>query len=159
MVEFAFVGVLIILLLLGIVILGFLLSFKQNITQAAAEGARSVVGIQDDPTTPPVADGAVMRDERDDLVSQTLDTVVAEYTDTGCGSSGISCEWKIHPCSVDTSDFDLLVDNRSTGADECITVRVAFANSGDTRIFPQIPLISNLEPDTIASQSTARLVT
>ena len=151
MVEFAFVGVIVILLLLGVVIMGFLLSFKQNITQAAAEGARAVVGIADDPTTPGV-------DERDTLVDSTLDTVVAEYTDSGCGSSGMSCQWKIHSCTADTSDFAALPDDRP-GNNECITVRVEFANSGSSRIFPQIPLISNIEPDTIASQSTARLVT
>lgn len=151
MVEFAFVGVLLVVLLLGIVVMGFLLSFKQNITQAAAEGARAVVGITDDPTTASV-------DERDPLVESTLDSVVASYTDNGCGSSGIQCLWKIHACTDDTSDFTILTDSRP-GTDECITVRVEFANQGDTRIFPPIPLISALEPETIASQSTARLQT
>ena len=150
MVEFAFVGVLVTMLLLGVVILGFLLSFKQNITQAAAEGARAVVGIQDIPSTPD--------DERDALVDSTLNSVVASYTDTGCSSSGIQCHWKIHSCADDTSNFAVLADSRP-GTDECITVRVEFANSGDTRIFPRIPLISGIEPETIASQSTARLQT
>lgn len=153
MVEFAFVGVLLILLLLGIVVMGLLLSFKQNITQAAAEGARSVVGVVDDPATPPPTD------ERDTEVEATLNTVVAEYTDSGCGTSGISCQWKIHPCTADTSDFDLLLDDRLSNQPECITVRVEFANSGSTRLLPKIPLISNLEPETLASQSTGRLRT
>lgn len=151
MVEFAFIGVLAILLLLGIVMMGYLLSFKQNITQAAAEGARSVVGVvnEADPDEP---------DERDPIILSTLDSVVASYTDSGCDSSGIECQWKIHACTDPTDDFDALADTRP-GSDECITVRVRYDNTGPTRIFPPIPLISSLEPDTIASQSTARLIT
>ena len=41
MVEFAFVGVLLVVLLFGIINMGVLLSFKQNLTQAASESARS----------------------------------------------------------------------------------------------------------------------
>lgn len=147
--EFAIVGVLLILLLLAIVSLGLVLSFKQNITQAAAEGARAAVGIVDLPGTPD--------DERDVRVSATLDQVVSEYSD-GCGTDGVTCGWKIHPCTADPSDFDALVDSRP-GSDECITVRVEFANSGATRLLPELPLISAFEPDELSAQSTARLET
>ena len=41
MVEFAFVGLLFVLFLTGIISFGLILSFKQNLTQAAAEGARA----------------------------------------------------------------------------------------------------------------------
>lgn len=160
MVEFAFVGVLLVVLLLGIVVMGLLLSFKQNITQAAAEGARSVVGIADDPSTPAAYDGASWTgDERDALVQETLDSVVSSHTDSGCGSSGMSCLWKIHDCTVPTGDFAAIPNDNRPGSNECITVRVVFDNTGDSKIFPAIPLISNMEPETIASQSTARLVT
>jgi Flp pilus assembly protein TadG len=159
MVEFAFVGLFLVLLILGIVVLGVLLSFKQSITQAAAEGARAVVGISDDPLTPAAHNGTTWTgDERDPLVQSTLDSVVSSYTDAGCGSSGMTCVWKIHSCDEDTSDFVALPDDRP-GNNECITVRVTFDNTGDARIFPPIPLVSSMEPETITSQSTARLQT
>lgn len=159
MVEFAFVGVLVILLLLGVVAMGLLLSFKQSITQATAEGARSVVGILDDPATEddPLTP-EYENDERDDLVLSTLDSVVSSHTDAGCETSGMDCEWKIHSCAEDTNDFNTLPDDRP-GSDECITVKVTFDNTGEHRPLPYIPLISTMEPDTISSQSTARLQT
>src|SRR5689334_15489184 len=40
-VEMAFVGSLLVFLLFGIVAFGYLMAFRQNLTQAAAEGARA----------------------------------------------------------------------------------------------------------------------
>lgn len=152
--EFALVGIFLSFLLIAIIGMGFLISFKQNITQAAAEGARSVALYVDTDADPAI-------DTRDNKIQETMAAVVGEYTNGGCADrgvevDGITCDWKIHSCADNTSDFAALADSRP-GVNECVTVRVVFANSGSSRLLPELPIISMVEPKTLSSQSTARL--
>jgi len=156
MVEFAFVGVLLVVLLFGIINMGVLLSFKQNLTQAASESARAVVGVADDSGTP--------IDERYEAVDAALADTLSDH-DKDCGgtpgtaayatTSGVNCLRKIHACGDDTAQFAFITE----AADgECLTVRITFDNSGPHRLMPAFPLIANMEPDTMSSQTTVRLV-
>lgn len=164
MVEFAFVGVLLVVLLFGIINMGVLLSFKQNLTQAASESARAVVGVADDPDTTSAVHP--YDDERYEVVDQALEDTVGDHDQT-CGTpgedtstavpgGGLTCLRKIHDCAADTSVFAAITPDRTTG--RCLTVRIIFDNSGSNRLMPAFPLIANLEPDTMSSQTTVRLV-
>lgn len=155
MVEFAFVGVLLVVLLFGIINMGVLLSFKQNLTQAASESARAVIGVDDKDTT--------VVDERYEVVDAALQDTIADHGKT-CGTpgeyeyvspSGVTCLRKIHACGANTDNFTAIAPDATGG---CLTVRVVFDNSGDHRLMPAFPLIASMEPDTMSSQTTVRLV-
>lgn len=156
MVEFAFVGVLLVVLLFGIINMGVLLSFKQNLTQAASESARAVVGVPDDDTTP--------ADERYAVVDAALQDTVSDHDKT-CGTpgetkasavpaGGMTCLRMVHACGTTKVDYSTLTPAPGGG---CITVRVEFDNTGSNRIMPAFPLIAALEPETMSSQTTIRL--
>lgn len=80
--EFSLVVVLLVLLLFGIITFGYILSFKQGLTQAAAEGARAaaVVSVADAPT---VAEAAA------------ADSVDA--FDRECNVGALTCTFDIDP--------------------------------------------------------------
>lgn len=164
MVEFAFVGVLLVVLLFGIINMGVLLSFKQNLTQAASESARAVVGVADDPATTQLTEP--FKDERYKVVDEALNATVADH-DQSCGTpgestatavpaGGMTCLRKIHDCAANTSNFGAITADRATG--RCLTVRITFDNSGSNRLMPAFPLIAAMEPETMSSQTTVRLV-
>lgn len=150
MVEFAFVGVLFALFLFGIINMGVLLSFKQNLTQSASEAARSAVAVTDSDPDPAV-------DDRYDVVDAALDDVLSDF-DRSCGTGGVECFRKIHDCAeADGRDYSAITED--TGADPaCMTVRLEYDNTGAGRIMPSIPLISAIEPDSMSSQTTVRLI-
>ena len=52
LVEFALVFALFVLVIYAVISFGVILAAKNNITHAAAEGARSAIGVVDDPGTP-----------------------------------------------------------------------------------------------------------
>lgn len=54
LVEFALVFPIFVLVILGLVSFGMMLALKQGVTNAAADGARSVVGVVDNTATPAV---------------------------------------------------------------------------------------------------------
>lgn len=170
MVEFAFVGVLLVVLLFGIINMGVLLSFKQNLTQAASESARAGIAVRLDPTDDTATTTAQepWDDERYEIVDQALNDTVSDH-DKSCGQpgesatspgtssvGGMTCLRKIHLCSEPTDDFDLIAVDRASG--DCLTVRIVFDNTGSNRIMPAFPLIAAMEPDTMSSQTTIRLV-
>ena len=170
MVEFAFVGVLLVVLLFGIINMGVLLSFKQNLTQAASESARSGIAVQNDTAndTPSNTAAEPFNDERYIVVDKTLNDTVGDHDKSCCtpgestGSPGFSsvggmtCLRKIHDCAASTDDFTAIAVDRVDG--DCLTVRIEFDNTGSNRIMPAFPLIAALEPDTMSSQTTIRLV-
>lgn len=169
MVEFAFVGVLLVVLLFGIINMGVLLSFKQNLTQAASESARAGIAVALDTTNDTPANTAVepFSDERYAVVDKALNDTVADH-DKSCGqprewsatptsTDGMTCLRKIHDCAdPNIDDFELIVPDRADG--DCLTVRIVYDNRGSARLMPAFPLIAAMEPDTMSSQTTIRLV-
>ena len=96
LVEFAIASVVLLVLLFGIISYGYLLSFKQGLTQAAAEGARA---------------GAVGTD-----VAAAVARSVGAYNRT-CNTGGLTCKsetaaWPPVPYAC--------------GASTCITVTVSY---------------------------------
>ncbi len=151
LVEFALVAVLFFSLLFGIINMGILLAFKQNMTQAASESARAAIAVVDSAATPTI-------DERRAVALASLAGSVTEFN-RACGSTA-DCQVKIHDCAASTSNFAAISDAPigSDPADPCLTTYVQFDNTGSDRILPPFPFISQLEPDTLESQTTVRLV-
>src|SRR6476661_11280797 len=99
LVEMAMVGVLLVVLLFGIVAFGYLMGFRQNMVQAAAEGARR---------------GAVATPG-----SQASTEALSGATDAvqsfgqNCGVGGMACTVSIGACS-----------NKPTA--QCVTVKLDY---------------------------------
>lgn len=84
-VEFALVAPLLLLLLFGIISYGYMLSFRQAISQGAAEGARAAA------VAPPGSDyGAV--------ATAAVTEALSSYQDVSCGTAAVSCQVTVDPC-------------------------------------------------------------
>src|SRR3954469_22122219 len=82
LVEMSIAGILLVFLLLGVVMFGFLMSFKQNMTQAAAEGVRA--GAVSDH---PVPDG-----------TDASDQAIKSFLTNGCSATGMTCDIRVLSC-------------------------------------------------------------
>ena len=100
LVEFAIASVILLTLLFGIISYGYVLSFKQGITQAAAEGARAAAVGGDAATAVGRSVSAFKRTCNTGGLSCTYSTLAA---DTGCTANGdcmrvqVSYDWKNYP--------------------------------------------------------------
>ncbi len=159
MVEFAFVMVLFFTLIFGIIDFGVLLAFKQNMTQSASEAARASIAVVDKPATDSI-------DERKEVAVASMEAAMTEF-DRQCFSTAY-CMVQIHDCDLDpvfsdavkAEDRATMVAPDPTPVEEnaCLSTRIEFDNTGDGRILPPFPIISKFEPDTLASQTTVKLV-
>lgn len=147
LVEFAFLAVLLCLLLFGIINFGLILSFKQDMTRAAAEGARA---------------GAVVYRPNDDDAERAAATYAATRQATEqavdgfnqeCDVDGLACHINLHSCATDVAPGT--PDNPSSTGD-CVTVELVY-DYDQHPLLPEIPLLSAVLPDTIRDRSVARL--
>ncbi len=128
-VEFALVVPLLLVLVFGIISYGYMLSFRQAISQGAAEGARS---------------GAVWASaydagqdaQRRAAATTSVDEALKSYG-VGC-SAGATCTVTIAPC----------------GTAKCVKVVVSYPY-GAKPLTPKIPLVPL--PSTLSYTSTARV--
>lgn len=135
-VEFAMVAVLLFMLLFGIIGFGVMFSFKQTLTQAANEAARSAA-VQQGTTA-----------QKQAAAQQSVQAF--EAWGRNCSHPGMSsCASGItvHDCGG-TTDTAALPD--------CITVRLSY-DYGSYPIVPNLPFIGALLPDTVQSTATAQL--
>jgi Flp pilus assembly protein TadG len=133
LVEFSLVAVLLFLVIYGIISFGLLLSFKQDLTRAAAEGARA---------------GAVavpVDDAVGDAVAATNEAV--EGFGKSCGEGGMTC-------TVSPATFDC--DGSGPGDAKCVEVTLQYDNEADP-VTPPFPLLSAFMPDTLEATSVARV--
>jgi Flp pilus assembly protein TadG len=134
--EFALVAVLLFTLIFGIIQYGFMLSFKQDMTRSAAEGARAGA------IAFPVGDALAAAQEA------TMDA--AEQTGKSCSTTngvdsdgdGLSCSVTVTPCVTSTGN--------------CVNVELKYDQDGHPLV-GAIPLLSQLPPDTLTSKSVARV--
>jgi Flp pilus assembly protein TadG len=122
------VGIILLFLLLGIIAFGFLMGFRQNMVQAAAEGARR--GAVEDSGTAKVAAESGAQD------------AVGAFGQT-CNSGGMKCTATVASCTNKTSV-------------NCVTVRIEYDYSGHP-ILPSLPFIDQFMPSTIITQSVAEI--
>jgi Flp pilus assembly protein TadG len=137
LVEFAFVGLLFVLLLTGIISFGLILSFKQNLTQAAAEGARAGA------TAPRIE--AVTR-------ATTATNNAVDSFDKTCGAGGLACQIQEHDCGLPPATPWV----NDPAIDDCITVEVVY-DYESFPIIPNFPILSAMYPEELSSSSTSEL--
>ena len=135
-VEFAIASVLLLVLLFGIIEFGYVLSFKQGLTQAAAEGARV---------------GAVGGDSA--AIAAAVSKATGAFNKT-CNTGGLTCKddqgrW--------TSSTPTPGPSPSTcGSYTCITIEVSY-DWKNYPLLPKFPGLGLILPDTLKSKSVARV--
>ncbi len=140
LVEFAMVLVPLSLMVFGIIVYGYLMSFRQNMTAAAAEGARA---------------GAVVPADGPNVYTTAISRAT-QATNKALGSFGQSCDGAKMTC-------DIHVNSAGTGdclnsSVPCITVKVTYHYSS-YKLLPDIPLVSAALPNDFVSSSSAQLNT
>ncbi len=137
MVEFAFVVVLLIMLLYGIITYGLILAAQATVTQAAADGARA--GIVASSTAVATAEAQAGTD-------------VGWMGKGTCGTSAtiITCVATTEPCPSNG-------DNLS-GDNTCLSVTVSY-NYASSPLFPEMPGLGVITPSTISSTDVLQLST
>lgn len=130
-VEFALVAPLLILLVFGVVSYGYMLSFRQALSQGAAEGARA---------------GAVWPVGYDATQDVARVAAARARVDEALGSYGVSCTTTGVVCAIEVVDCD-------TGS-KCLAVSVTYPY-GSRPLTPDVPLVPM--PDNLTYSSEARL--
>ncbi len=141
LVEFALVVTLLSTLLLGIIVFGILLSKRQVLTQAAAEGARAAVPIQY--TT---ADQSTLIGIAQTQVNKSLEAV-----NRACGDGSTTCGFVVYSCGFATSTPP------SATAGNCLQVTVDVNVGGSNPLVPSVGFISPFLPSKMSSTFTSRL--
>ena len=129
-VEFAIASVVLLTLLFGIISYGYALSFKQGLTQAAAEGARAAAVA----TTGQAATAA----------AAAVTPALGAFKKT-CSSAGMSCTYA--------------TDTASTGCasgTSCMRVRITY-DYKNYPLLPKFPGLGLLLPDTLTSTSITQV--
>jgi Flp pilus assembly protein TadG len=141
LVEFSFVMVLLFALIFGIINYGLILSFKQDMTRAAAEGARA--GATAFPATNAQADA-------DAATSEAVRSFGGDnWKNNGCSRTGMTCSVTLVDCAT------MLAVTPST-TEECIVVELTYDYDGHP-LYGEVPLIGGLiKPDEITAKSVAR---
>jgi Flp pilus assembly protein TadG len=125
------------MLLFGIVVYGYLMSFRQNMTQAAAEGARAGAIAPADPT-PNTHVFAI--NEATNATSKALQSFGED-----CGNGRTFCSVVVDLCPAPS-------------AAHCVTVTVTYDYENHP-LMPDVPVVSGAIPSTFESKSTAQINT
>lgn len=140
MLEFTLISVLLLTIVFGIINFGLILSFKQDMTRAAAEGARAAAVAY--PASGAVAAGTAATQE-----------AVQGFNKT-CDVGGLTCLVRQHDCSdpvPDTNDDQPKVPN-------CVQVDLIY-DYASYPLLVAVPLIKPFLPSQIRATSDARLNT
>jgi Flp pilus assembly protein TadG len=139
MVEFAFVVVLLIALLYGIISYGLVLAAQSTLTQAAADAARS--GIVMSSTTAAVTTAEV--EAANDV--GWMGKGCYEPDVVGSDSSAITCKASTGSCP-------------SNANNSCLTVTVTY-NYASSPLFPELPGLGVIMPSSISSTNVLQMST
>jgi Flp pilus assembly protein TadG len=139
MVEFAFVVVLLIALLYGIISYGMVLAAQSTLTQAAADAARS--GIVMSSTSAAVT--TAERDAASDV--NWMGKGCNEPDVAGSASSAITCKATTGSCP-------------SNANNTCLTVTVLY-NYASSPLFPELPGLGVIMPSSISSTNVLQMST
>jgi Flp pilus assembly protein TadG len=129
-VEFAIASVILLTLLFGIISYGYALSFKQGLTQAAAEGARAAT-VASSGTAATAAAAAV-------------GPALGAFKKT-CSTSGMSCTY-----STATADTGCAAGT------SCMRVQISY-DYKNYPLMPKFPGLNLLLPDTLKSTSITQV--
>ncbi len=156
--EFAFVVVLLITLLYGIITYGVILAAQATVTQAAADGARSGI-VQGTSTN--VCNGTGQNGQ---VVSAAGCAAVAQAaTDLGWMNKG-GCNEFVGTTQVSTSNSSPITCTATTQAcasvatNTCLSVTISY-NYSSSPLFPEMPGLGVITPSTITSTNVLQLST
>jgi Flp pilus assembly protein TadG len=144
MVEFAFVIVLLIALLYGIISYGLILAAQSTVTQAAADAARSGIVASTAAAAPAAAEGQA----NIDVGWMGKGTCWQPHVPAGTPTAVIDCTAITEPCP----------SNTATTVNTCIKVTVKY-NYSDSPLFPELPGLGIITPSTISSTNVLQLST
>lgn len=139
MVEFAFVVVLLIALLYGIISYGLILSAQSTVTSAAADGARA--GIVDSLTPQSTAEGQAAKDLS--WMGKGACYQPHHVPQIGTATDTLRCVATQAPCTSNPSN-------------QCLTVTVTYAY-GQNPLFPELPGMGVITPSTISSVAVLQM--
>jgi Flp pilus assembly protein TadG len=148
MVEFAFIMSLLFLLVFGIISFGLILSFQQDLTRSAAEGARA--GAVAYPAANATTDAGA-------ATSQSVAAMHKQCSTTNgidADGDGTTCRVDLHDCT-NTTSFPQTAPN-DPAVPDCIRVRITY----DYQNHPLVvrpPIISGFLPPTLTATSDARV--
>ena len=128
-VEFAIASALLLVLLFGIISYGYALSFKQGLTQAAAEGARKA---------------AVATSNHQTEAATAVTKAVGGFNKT-CGTGGLTCTYDMTAAATGCSADNI-----------CMRVRVSYNNAAFP-LMPKFPGLGFLLPGTLQSTSITQV--
>ena len=140
LVEFALVVTLLSTLLLGIIVFGILLSKRQVLTQATAEGARAAV-----PYQYTASNTANVKNAARSQVNKSLSDL-----NRVCDDVSTTCSFDVFPCSGAVGDA-------ATGTGDCLRVSVAVDILGSQPLVPNVSLITAFLPSRMSSTFTSTL--
>jgi Flp pilus assembly protein TadG len=141
LVEMAFMIAPLCLFLFGIVVYGYLMSFRQNMTQAAAEGARAGA------IAPPDATSATHVKAINQATFSTRKALSSFGED--CDNGRTTCTVVVLPCPTSPPPPNTI---------NCVTVTVDYDYEHHP-LMPDIPIVSGAIPGTFTSSSTAQINT
>jgi hypothetical protein len=151
-VEFAFVAVLLVVLVFGIINFGLILSFKQDVTRAAAEGARGgavaypVSDAFDASATATMTAVEGFGRSCDDNANGDIDPPASDL-------DGLQCFVNLHDCAV---PVPTTTPSNSASTGDCVTVELVYDHD-DHPLLPKMPILAAFLPSTIRASSVARL--
>ncbi|MGQ0433977.1 MAG: TadE family protein [Microthrixaceae bacterium] len=140
LVEFALVMVLLFTLIFGIINLGLILSFKQDLTRAAAEGARAAAVAY--PASSAVANA-----------STATEQAVQSFKKTCVPGGGLTCAISLHDCGDAVPDVNL-----EPAKPDCVQVDLTYDYESHPLLVP-VPIIAPFLPDQIKATSDSRINT
>jgi Flp pilus assembly protein TadG len=172
LIEFAFVAVLLMMLVYGVVFFGMMITAKSTITQAAADGSRTGIVTQSG------QEQAAAVQAENDLGWLSVSNVVCgqpsfatstTYACMGpCTSSISSCTQScspaiVCPAAADSSSVALMIvateaTCSSTDTNTCLTTAVSYYDANHP-LFPQAPGFNLVSPSTLTSSSSLELNT
>ncbi|UDY22641.1 TadE/TadG family type IV pilus assembly protein [Nocardioides sp. Kera G14] len=144
-VEFALVVPILCVLLFGIIAFGVMLSFRQNLSQAAAEGSRATIGAWSATTCPSIGTTGC-------LVSTSARAAIK----SSLASQGIDCDSGYLTCTV------ALIDSKTTTAPGCAlghicaSVTVSYPYDAHPKV-PNFPGLGLVMPSTLSFTSVVQL--
>lgn len=139
-VEFALVALPLFFILYALIAFGMMLALKQSVTSAAAEGARSAVGIVDDPATPGV-------DERIEKAKTTVSNRLG-WLGSKYDPNDVEVNWYSGTSCSSTPP--------ATGSPAIICVRIEYPY--ETRpLIPTAPGLGLLTPSTLSSEALVQV--
>lgn len=142
-VEFALVVPLLLLLLFGIIGYAYMLSFRQALSQGAAEGARAAA-------VSPLPVAADKQQAALDAVNEALDSYGVTCSGTAVGSNLMKGTTDVGSCSVATAACT------NDGTKDCVTASLDYEYA-DHPLLPSVPGLGIVLPDHLRYRAVAQV--